>query len=50
MSGLNFMRACLALCYYYSLPSTVTDYLFSVEFLERLDEELNHCYAKVIKN
>ncbi|XP_050530459.1 uncharacterized protein LOC126899510 isoform X2 [Daktulosphaira vitifoliae] len=48
MSGLNFMRASLALCYFYSLPSTITDYLFSVEFLERLDEELNHCYAKHI--
>lgn len=48
MSGLNFMRASLALCYFYSLPSSIADYLFSVEFLEKLDDELNNCYAKVI--
>lgn len=48
MSGLNFMRASLALCYFYSLPSSITNYLFSVEFLEKLDDELNNCYAKVI--
>lgn len=47
MSGLNFMRASLALCYFYSLPISITDYLFSVEFLEKLDDELNNCYAKV---
>lgn len=48
MSGLNFMRASLALCYFYNLPSSITEYLFSVEFLEKLDDELKHCYAKVI--
>ena len=47
MSGLNFMRASLALCYFYSLPTSIKDYLFSVEFLEKLDDELNNCYAKV---
>lgn len=47
MSGLNFMRASLALCYFYSFPSSISDYLFSVEFLERLDNELNNCYGKV---
>ncbi|CAI6366545.1 unnamed protein product [Macrosiphum euphorbiae] len=46
MSGLNFMRASLALCYFYSLPTSIKDYLFSVEFLEKLDDELNNCYAK----
>jgi len=47
MSGLNFMRASLAFCYFYSLPTSIKDYLFSVEFLEELDDELNNCYAKV---
>lgn len=47
MSGLNFMRAVLALCYFYSLSSSISNYLFSVEFLEKLDDELNNCYAKV---
>jgi len=47
MSGLNFMRASLALCYFYSLSTSIKDYLFSVEFLEKLDDELNNCYAKV---
>jgi len=46
MSGLNFMRASLALCYFYSLPTTITNYLFSVEFLEKLDDELINCYSK----
>lgn len=41
------MRASLALCYFYSLPTSITDYLFSVEFLEKLDDEINNCYAKV---
>jgi len=49
MSGLNFMRASLALCYFYSLSTSIKDYLFSVEFLEKLDDELNNCYAKVFK-
>jgi len=48
MSGLNFLRVSLALCYFYSLPESITDYLFSVEFLEKLDDELKNCYAKVI--
>lgn len=47
MSGLHFMKASLALCYFYSLPTSITDYLFSIEFLEKLDNELNNCYAKV---
>lgn len=48
MSGLNLMRSSLALCYFYSLPISITNYLFSVEFLEKLDDELKNCYAKVI--
>lgn len=48
MSGLNFMRASLALCYFYSISTPIAEYLFSVEFLEKLDDELNNCYAKVI--
>lgn len=48
MSGLNLMRSSLALCYFYSLPTSITDYLFSVEFLEKLDNELKNCYAKVM--
>ncbi|XP_050441714.1 FAST kinase domain-containing protein 1, mitochondrial [Adelges cooleyi] len=48
MSGLNFMKASLALCYFHTLPSSITNYLFSVEFLERLDDELNNCYAKAV--
>lgn len=47
MSCFNFMRASLALCYFYSLPASITEYLFSVEFLEKLDDELNNCYSKV---
>lgn len=47
MSGLNFMRASLALCYFYNIPKSITDYLFSVEFLEKLEDEVNNCYAKV---
>lgn len=47
MSGLNLMRASIALCYFYSIPKSITDYLFSVEFLEKLEDELNNCYAKV---
>ncbi|VVC40572.1 RAP domain,FAST kinase-like protein, subdomain 2 [Cinara cedri] len=46
MSGLNLMRSSLALCYYYSLPKYITDYIFSVEFLEKLDDEIKNCYAK----
>jgi len=41
------MRASFALCYFYSLPTSITNYLFSVEFLEKLDDELNNCYSKV---
>lgn len=42
------MKASLALCYFYSLPVSISDYLFSVEFLERLDNELNNYYGKVV--
>lgn len=48
-SGLAFLQACLGLCYFHRLPEILVKLTFSVEFLEKLDEELSNCYAKVSK-
>ncbi|GLV37150.1 uncharacterized protein CBL_02020 [Carabus blaptoides fortunei] len=46
-SGLAFLQACLGLCYFHRLPELLVKLTFSVEFLEKLDEELSNCYAKM---
>lgn len=46
-SGLAFLQSALSLCYYHKLPETLVQHIFTVNFLEKLDEELSHCYARV---
>ncbi|KAG8230278.1 hypothetical protein J437_LFUL009451 [Ladona fulva] len=45
--GLSLLQASLGFCYFQGLPSSLINYIFAVEFLERLDNEICHCYAKV---
>ncbi|GJQ65226.1 hypothetical protein Trydic_g7358 [Trypoxylus dichotomus] len=48
MSGLSYLQACLALCFFNTLPQSFIQQIFNVEFLEKLDVELANCYFKDI--
>ncbi|XP_049318397.1 uncharacterized protein LOC105222376 isoform X2 [Bactrocera dorsalis] len=46
MSGLSIVQACLALCYYKSMPEDLIDKVFCVKFIQRIEEEIHVCYSK----
>uniref|UniRef100_A0A0A1XMT6 FAST kinase domain-containing protein 1 n=1 Tax=Zeugodacus cucurbitae TaxID=28588 RepID=A0A0A1XMT6_ZEUCU len=46
MSGLSIVQACLALCYYKSIPEDLIDKVFCVKFIQRIEEEIHMCYSK----
>jgi hypothetical protein len=41
------LQAAIALCFFRRLPPDLVHFIFTVDFLERLDEEVLNCYAKV---
>jgi hypothetical protein len=45
--GLVLLQAAIALCFFHHLPEDLVHFIFTVDFLERLDEEILNCYAKV---
>lgn len=47
MQVLALLQAAIALCFFHRLPEELVHFIFTVDFLERLDEEMLHCYAKV---
>jgi hypothetical protein len=47
LQGLTLLQAAIALCFFHRLPEELVHFIFTVNFLERLDEEVLHCYAKV---
>lgn len=47
MQVLTLLQAAIALCFFHRLPEELVHFIFTVDFLERLDEEMLHCYAKV---
>ncbi|XP_047121376.1 FAST kinase domain-containing protein 1, mitochondrial isoform X2 [Schistocerca piceifrons] len=46
MVSLAVIRSSLALCFYNSLPKALIHYIFTVDFLERIEAELSQCYSK----
>lgn len=44
---LTLLQAAIALCFFHHLPEELIHFIFTVDFLERLDEEVPNCYAKV---
>jgi hypothetical protein len=47
LQGLTLLQAAIALCFFHHLPEELVHSIFTVDFLERLDEEVLNCYAKV---
>lgn len=47
LSGLAFLQSALSLSYFNKLPSSFVKQIFNVEFMEKLDSELDNCYSKV---
>lgn len=46
MSGLSIIQACLALVYFKSLPERLITRVFSIDFIRRLEKEIEMCYSK----
>uniref|UniRef100_A0A1B6DR13 RAP domain-containing protein n=1 Tax=Clastoptera arizonana TaxID=38151 RepID=A0A1B6DR13_9HEMI len=46
MTGLGLLQGSLALSYFNQLPLQFIKFIFTVDFLEHLDEEIKHCFAK----
>jgi len=44
---LSILTSALALNFYQQLPLDFTQFIFTVEFLDRVDKELKSCYARV---
>ncbi|KAH8281969.1 hypothetical protein KR054_004538 [Drosophila jambulina] len=46
MSGLSLVQACLALCFYKSIPEKLINQVFCVKFIQRIEDEIQVCYSK----
>ncbi|XP_039478860.2 FAST kinase domain-containing protein 1, mitochondrial [Drosophila santomea] len=46
MSGLTIVQACLALCFYKSIPEQLINQVFCVKFIQRIEDEIQVCYSK----
>ncbi|EDV31548.1 uncharacterized protein Dana_GF14495, isoform A [Drosophila ananassae] len=46
MSGLAIVQACLALCFYKSIPEELINRIFCVKFIQRIEDEIQVCYSK----
>ncbi|XP_054256841.1 uncharacterized protein LOC128986816 isoform X2 [Macrosteles quadrilineatus] len=48
LNGLSILQVALALSYFDRLPTSLIKIIFTVDFLETLDNEIKHCFAKVL--
>lgn len=46
LQGLTLLQAAIALCFFHCLPEELVHFIFTVDFLEKLDEEVLNCYSK----
>ncbi|KAH8413964.1 hypothetical protein KR009_008984 [Drosophila setifemur] len=46
MSGLALVQACLALCFYKTIPEQLINKIFCVKFIQRTEDEIQVCYSK----
>lgn len=47
MSGLSIIQSCLALGFFKILPIHLVNAVFNIEFIKRLEQEIQLCYSKV---
>ena len=47
MSGLAIVQACLALTFYKALPMDLINRVFNIDFIKRIEDEIQLCYSKV---
>lgn len=50
MRAISIVKACLALYFYRALPIHLITRIFSMEFIERLENEMSHSYDTVRKD
>ncbi|XP_030377420.1 uncharacterized protein LOC115626256 isoform X2 [Scaptodrosophila lebanonensis] len=48
MSGLSMVQACLALCFYKTIPEELINKVFCVKFIQRIEDEIHICYSKAV--
>lgn len=46
MSGLSIVQACLAMNFYRALPETLINRVFNIDFIKRVEDEIDMCYSK----
>lgn len=46
MSGLSIIQGCLALAFYRELPENLIERVFNIDFIQRLEDEIEMCYSK----
>lgn len=47
MNGLSIVQACLALTFYKVLPQSLINRVFNIDFIKRIEDEIEMCYSKV---
>lgn len=47
MPAFNLLISCLALSFYQTLSSELIHYIFSIPFLDQIDEEIEYGFSKV---
>lgn len=47
MSSLSIIQVCLALTFYKSLPDSLINRVFNIDFIRRIEDEIKLCYSKV---
>lgn len=47
MNGLTIVQACLALAFYRAIDESLINRVFNIEFIKRLENEIELCYSKV---
>ncbi|CAB3375268.1 Hypothetical predicted protein [Cloeon dipterum] len=48
MSVLSLLMATIALDFYHQVPMDLIHFIFTVDFLERVDQELKSCYSRAV--
>lgn len=48
MNGLSIVQACLAMNFYKALPESLINRVFNIDFIKRLEDEIEMCYSKVL--
>lgn len=50
MTGLSIVQVCLAMNFYKALPEKLINRVFNIDFIKRLEDEIEMCYSKVISS